>query len=226
MEAENMEAVIKVGGSIAENPESLKRLCRELEQLSQEHRFLIVPGGGPFADLVRNVDKEFGLSDEIAHKMAILAMDQYGLLISDLMSQSITIKTLEEAKRVPEKVATIILPSSLMFHTDSLKHAWDVTSDSIAAHIAELLDVKKLILIKDVDGLFTHDPKKFPQAKLILKITADELRSMKVETCVDGFLPDLIKRSQIECYIVNRSRPNRVRKILKDEEVVCTRIVS
>lgn len=221
-----MEAVIKVGGSIAQNPEGLKHLCEELEKLAQQHRFLIVPGGGPFADLVREFDKKFGLSDEIAHKMAILAMDQYGLLISDLMSKSITIKTLEEAKRVPEKVATVILPSSLMFHTDSLKHSWDVTSDSIAAYIAELLDVKKLILIKDVDGLHTHDPKKFPQAELISKITVNELRSMKLEICIDRFLPDIIKRSQIECYIVNGNHPNRVRKILKDEEAVCTRIVS
>ena len=47
-----MEAVLKVGGSLAEEPFSLRRLCQELSELAKVHRIAIVPGGGKFADTV------------------------------------------------------------------------------------------------------------------------------------------------------------------------------
>ncbi len=79
-----MEAVLKVGGSLAEDPTSLAMLCQELSVLAKAHRIVIVPGGGKFADTVRKLDKTYNISDVVAHKMAILAMDQYGLLLSDV----------------------------------------------------------------------------------------------------------------------------------------------
>ena len=41
-----VEAVVKVGGSLAEDPASLRSLCKELERLARKHRILVVPGGG------------------------------------------------------------------------------------------------------------------------------------------------------------------------------------
>ena len=91
-----MEAVLKVGGSLAETPESLTRLCQELSVLAKAHKIVVVPGGGKFADTVREFDKTYGLSDVAAHKMAIYAMDQYGLFLSDKIPNSIVTYALEE----------------------------------------------------------------------------------------------------------------------------------
>ena len=79
-----MEAVLKVGGSLAEYPTSLERLCKELAIFAKDHKILVVPGGGRFADVVRGFDKTYCLSSIVAHKMAILAMDQFGLFLSDI----------------------------------------------------------------------------------------------------------------------------------------------
>ena len=48
--------MIKVGGSLLEAPQSLEALGLELSGLAKKHRFIVVPGGGKFADTVREQD--------------------------------------------------------------------------------------------------------------------------------------------------------------------------
>jgi len=220
-----MEAVIKVGGSLAEHPRGLRNLCRELSELVKSHTFLIVPGGGRFADVVRMLDQRFGLSDTAAHKMAVLGMDIYGLFLSDLTPNSCTCYILDEAERLSATgTLPILLPSRLIFLEDPLKHSWDVTSDSIAAWIASLLHVKKLILVTDVDGVFTDDPKRSLNAEFIEEIEAGELLGWKKRTSVDKMLPEILLRERLNCLVVNGRYPERVKAVLEGEATVCTRI--
>ena len=60
------------------------RACARLRRGGRAGRrrpVLVVPGGGPFADAVRAVDERVGLSDDVAHGLALRAMDQLGLLL-------------------------------------------------------------------------------------------------------------------------------------------------
>ena len=41
-----MDAIVKVGGSLAEEPERLIELCAKLSRLAENYAFVIVPGGG------------------------------------------------------------------------------------------------------------------------------------------------------------------------------------
>ncbi len=93
-------AVVKVGGSLASYPEKLEALCSMLSMLSKDHRLIVVPGGGEFTDVTRSLDEKFSLSCQVTHRMAILGMDQYGLLLSDLTPQSVTVSKLLEIKHV------------------------------------------------------------------------------------------------------------------------------
>lgn len=218
---------MKVGGSLAEDPASLRALCKELERLARKHGILMVPGGGRFADCVREIDYRLHLSDTVAHKMAILAMDQFGLLLTDILTNARTVYTLEGAKKLSEAgTLPILLPSRLMFQKDPLKHSWDITSDSIAACIAGLLHVKKLILVTDVDGVFTSDPKKDLNAKLRGKLSANELLSWNKRTCVDKFLPKMLLETRLDCYVVNGRHPERIQRILKGERGLYTQIMA
>ena len=74
--------VVKVGGSLAVHALELRLLCKKLSDTAREHPLVVVPGGGEFADVVRQLDIRFGLLGSVAHRMAILGMDQYGLLLS------------------------------------------------------------------------------------------------------------------------------------------------
>jgi 5-(aminomethyl)-3-furanmethanol phosphate kinase len=219
-----MEAVLKVGGSLAEDPAKLAKLCQELSVIAEAHKILIVPGGGEFADTVRKLDKVYELSNTISHKMAILAMDQYGFFLSDITPNSYMSYSLDEISNSTKGILPIFLPSQLMFREDTLEHSWDVTSDSIAAHIAGLLDAKKLLLVTDVDGIFSEDPKKSSDNKLIEELSVEELQGWNRRTSVDKTLPKIILKTNMDCYVVNGNYPERIKLILENKKTVCTHI--
>jgi 5-(aminomethyl)-3-furanmethanol phosphate kinase len=219
-----MEAVLKVGGSLAENADSLARLCQELSFLAKEYKIAVVPGGGEFADTVRKFDRTYGLSDVVAHKMAILAMDQYGLLLSDVTPNSYVSYSLKENSKHVKGKLLIFLPSQLMFREDPLENSWDVTSDTIAAYIADLMHAKKLVLVTDVDGIFSENPKKNVDTVLVEEMSAEELQGWKRRTSVDKTLPKMLLETKLDCYVVNGRYPERVKLILENKKTVCTHV--
>jgi aspartokinase-like uncharacterized kinase len=217
--------IVKVGGSLLLYPEKLRTLCLKISEISKEQKLIVVPGGGEFADVVRSLDKSFQLSCKTSHGMAILGMDQYGMLLSDLIPGSITTNKLEEINyflgldKVP-----IFLPSHMLLQEDSLENSWAVTSDSIAVHIAIRLQVTKVLLVTDVDGIYNNDPKEDPEAKLINILSAKELLAINKRTSVDKNLPKLILKNPIDCFIVNGLFPERIQLILTGQDTIYTLI--
>ena len=126
-----MLTVVKVGGGVGD---ALPGVCATLGELGRRHRLLVVPGGAGFADAVRAADHRYGLHAHSSHRMAILAMEQFGWLLSDLIPG------------VP-----VLLPAGLPL--DELPASWDVTSDSIAAWVAHRVGAERLVLVKAADGL-------------------------------------------------------------------------
>ena len=218
--------VIKVGGSLSQYPQKLKALCCTLSDISKKHRLIIVPGGGEFADTVRDLDKRFALSVQASHKMAISAMDQYGYLLADLIGNSCLIDRFGNTQEALDSgKLPIFLPSTYFARTDPLPNSWDVTSDSIAAHIAGQLEASKIILITDVDGIYDKDPKKFADAKLIPMLSAKKFKSFEERTCVDKYLPNILSEIKIKCYITNGLYPERVEAILDQKTNICTLVI-
>ncbi|MEJ2272299.1 MAG: delta 1-pyrroline-5-carboxylate synthetase [Candidatus Bathyarchaeota archaeon] len=220
-----MVTVLKIGGSLAKDPDNLKRLCIELSILAKSHRILIVPGGSEFADVVRKFDRKYNISCLIAHKMAILGMDQYGLFLSSLIPDSFTSYSIENSMNNEQGNLKIFLPSHIMFREEPLENSWDITSDSIAAYIANLLKAEKLLLVKDVDGILSQNPKESKNAKLVSELTAQELINWNVKTCVDKSLPKILLQTKLDCYVVNGKHPDRIEQILENKKSVCTHII-
>jgi aspartokinase-like uncharacterized kinase len=139
--------VIKVGGSQSRGT-GLPALAQEIGRLCARYPVLVVPGGGVFADVVRDHYRRYTLSETTAHRMALLAMDQYGCLLGDLVPGSVLVTDILSARLVVERGKTpILLPSSLLIQADPLPHSWQVTSDAIAAWVAGLLSSSHLILL-------------------------------------------------------------------------------
>jgi aspartokinase-like uncharacterized kinase len=218
-------SVIKVGGSIATKPDKLRALCQKMLELSKHHRLVVVPGGGEFADTVRQFDMKFHLSKPDPHRMAVLGMDQYGLLLVDLMADSVAVNGLDDAeKALNEGKLAVFLPSTLIFCEDPLENSWDVTSDSIALYISHRLLADKLLLTTDVDGIYTKDPKLGKNARLIENVKPKELLSFGNRTSVDSALPKLLLQWQIDCYVINGFFPERVVSVLEGQKPVGTLI--
>ena len=211
-----MEAVLKLGGSLIKKPFQLKKLCIKLGKLAKKKRLTIVPGGGKFADVVRFLDETFKLPALKAHEMAILAMDLYGLFLASLTPNSQPVKSLRKCIKLSCKgILPIILPYEICIKAD-FKPSWDITSDTLSAYIASLLKAEKLILIKDVDGIYDRKGK-------ILKVASLNWLK-KNESCVDRFFPKIIEKVKIKSFIVNGFYPNRIEKILLNKETLCTTI--
>ncbi len=118
---------------------------------------VIVPGGGPFADQVRDAQKRMNFSDTAAHAMAILAMDQFGYVILDRHERLAPARSLEEIEQAVERREDPCLAAVRAGHfRPDIRASWDITSDLLAAWLAGKLAADALLLIKQT-GAFS-DP--------------------------------------------------------------------
>jgi len=81
-----IDTVVKIGGGLLSHEGCLDAVLAVIGDLARDRPLLIVPGGGPFADAVREQDDRLGLPDDAAHWMAVLGMDQYAPLIGSRLS--------------------------------------------------------------------------------------------------------------------------------------------
>ncbi len=172
--------VIKVGGGLLAHPDHLDRVLAAIADAARTHRVLIVPGGGPFADAVRDVDKRLGIGDDTAHWMAILAMDQYAHLLASRVSRGQVVSGSDQMSgahdtdRIP-----VLAPAKWLGAADPLPHTWDVTSDSIAAWVAGELRAAHLLLVKPpgatgTDLVDAHFERSLPSSMTCHCLAAEE----------------------------------------------------
>jgi len=139
--------IVKIGGSLAGDP----TLERWLSMLCAQGagRVTIVPGGGPFAGRVRAAQLELGFDDLVAHNMAVLAMAQFAMLMRSLCDALAPAESIAatEAVAAGGRVALWLPFDALRSHPDALT-SWDVTSDSLAAWLADRVGATRLVLVK------------------------------------------------------------------------------
>lgn len=160
----SIDLVIKVGGSLLKHPAQLDVVLAAIGSAAGRRRLLIVPGGGLFADAVRQVDRDLALPDDAAHWMAVLAMDQYAHVITARLAGSALVIDAAEATAALERGCVPVLAvSRWLSQADPLPHTWEVTSDSIAAWVAGEVGATRLVLVKPpgaagdtVDGYFAR----------------------------------------------------------------------
>lgn len=140
---------MKIGGGLlkAEGLDGLRRGCAEALELARERAVLVVPGGGPFADAVRGLDARIGLGDEVAHALALRAMDQLGVLLEPLLPGAEWLTRL-----VPPRSLGLLVAAAAFDGRPDVPRSWDVTSDSLAVLAAGAIGADEAILLKPVDG--------------------------------------------------------------------------
>ncbi|TWA72433.1 aspartokinase-like uncharacterized kinase [Azospirillum brasilense] len=135
--------VVKLGGSLWRAPELRRWL--EILAAARRLRVVIVPGGGPFADAVRDAQPALGFGDRAAHRMALLAMEQYGTALADLEPRLSPARSLADLRGRPSP--TVWMPLPLAEDAD-VAESWDVTSDSLAVWLAGALGATCAVLVK------------------------------------------------------------------------------
>jgi 5-(aminomethyl)-3-furanmethanol phosphate kinase len=139
--------VVKLGGSLFDSD----HLRDWLKVLSESGPLVIVPGGGPFADQVRLAQQQWGFDDSTAHRMALLAMEQYGHLLCSLQPGLVPATSHQQIEDLLAAGATPVwMPTVMVMAESDIEHSWEITSDSLAAWLAGELKAAQLLLVKSV----------------------------------------------------------------------------
>jgi aspartokinase-like uncharacterized kinase len=185
---ETVDIVVKLGGGVLAHAEHFDAALAAIGVAARKRRLLVVPGGGPFADAVREVDRRLRLPDDAAHWMAVLAMDQHAYLVAARLAGGVLVAEPREIAAAlgagPKGQVPVLAPYRWLRETDPLPHAWTVTSDSIAAWVAGRVGARRLVLVKPagaagnelVDAYF---PRALPAHVTPLIVPADQVDALR-----------------------------------------------
>ena len=187
--------VVKLGGSLYTHVADLVPVFR-----SSIRPLLVIPGGGPFANAVRQA----GLDPETAHWEAITAMNLYGRYVASHCLPSTD-------RLVTPNESVVFLPGQCLREQDPLPHSWDVTSDTIAAWAAAELRLD-LLLLKSVDGI---------REGVVLKRQVNAPRETDV---VDPLFIPYVLEKKVDTFILNGSFPEYLTGFLHGDPVPGTHI--
>lgn len=195
--------VIKLGGSVTQH----RSLTQWLQLVARwgDGQVIVVPGGGLYADAVRDFQAmrasmpEGQLSEAQAHVLAIYAMDQMARSFVAMVPELVLVRNpLEIAERGWQHRGLVWLPSEMALHPAiwsdmPLASDWQTTSDSLAAWLARQLDANQLLLVKsDVRVLQT-------QASVF------SLPALQADGIVDGGMSALLTDADFNTWVMHHS---------------------
>ena len=183
--------VIKIGSSLLVDDKKIRKkwlssFAKDINELKSENKKIIIVSSGAIALGCKkmNYNKsnlKLDKSQAIASIGQIELMNlfsqtfsKYKLNISQIL---LTLDDTEErrrsinAKRTFENLFKLnyipIVNENDTIATSEIKYG---DNDRLASRVAQITNADTLILLSDVDGLFTRNPKKFKDAKLIKKV--------------------------------------------------------
>jgi aspartokinase-like uncharacterized kinase len=150
--------VIKVGGSLFDDPHLVSALRLFVERQSPAAHILIA-GGGPWADAIRDADDRFRIGEETAHRLCIRAMGVTARLLATLVPQWPLEKSWDRLRTWAERpdsqgdarvldVKSFLADVEPQVPGEAIPHDWTATSDSISARIAQAFNATELVLLK------------------------------------------------------------------------------
>lgn len=187
-------SVLKIGGQslIDRGRVAVHPLVEELVDVKASHQILIGTGGGTRARHVYALAAELGLPTGVLTDVGAAVAGQNAQMLGYLMARhgvplvgGSAFGAL--ALYLSECGAAIFSgmpPYDMWQHVPSEGVIPPYRTDAGCYLVAEVYGCANMIFVKDEDGLYTANPKNDPHAKLIPRITVDEL--------IELDLPDLI----------------------------------
>ena len=194
--------VIKLGGSLLSSGN-----LKEWLSIIVEHgagKVVIVPGGGIFADQVRDAQQKLKFDDKAAHQMALLAMEQYAYLLQSYapdLSLSDSIEEIEKAISLNQ--VPVWLPFKMINPCQDVSTNWNLTSDSLAIWLADKLNVEHTMLVKSVSASNTD----YGNANA---------RQLSETEMVDKDFPEFVKKSESAIWWLDKTELNVLGNLLKE----------
>ncbi|SFM48141.1 UMP kinase [Methanolobus profundi] len=216
-----MLIILSVGGSILAKelkPDSFLGYAEALKELAKEHEIVVVTGGGAAARDYISVARSTGANE--------VECDYIGIDITRLNAK-LLISALGDAA-YPEppkdyKEAQDVLSSGKIIVMGGVIPGQ--TTDAVAAILTEYLRADLLVISTAVDGVYSADPRKDPDAVKYETMTAKELVNTVMATemkagsksPVDPLAAKIIERCNIETIVMEGSEPGNVLRVIMEE---------
>ncbi|WMW23952.1 UMP kinase [Methanolobus sediminis] len=216
-----MLIVLSVGGSILAkelNPDSFKGYAEALKELAKEHELIIVTGGGVAARDYINVARSTGANEVECDYIGIDITRLNAKLLISALGDAAYPEPPKDYKEAQDKLSSgkILVMGGVIPGQ---------TTDAVAAILTEYLGANLLVIATAVDGVYSADPRKDPDAVKYETMTAKELvgtvmtTEMKAgsKSPVDPLAAKIIERCNIETIVMDGSNPQDVLKVIRDE---------
>ena len=156
--------------------------------------------------------------------MAILGMEQFGWVLSELIPRAVRCADLARARELAGRRTPVLLPAGLPL--DALPASWHVTADSIAAWVADQVGAGRLVLLKEADGLFAGPPAQGAPIGRLSVAGLAALRAAGRAEGVDEHLPAMLGGARFETWVIGGRDPARLAELLEHGTTAGTRIAA
>jgi molybdenum storage protein len=228
--------VVQIGGvSIMDRGRgALTPLLDEIVQNQDEHTQVIGVGPGVRARHILSVGLDLGLPTGALAVLAAKSSAQNAYMVSCLLANNgfVYLEAPFVVQLLPAMLAAArgavfngIPPYDLWEHPPAVGKIPPHGSDAGSYLLGEVFGARTIILLKDVDGLYTADPKTHPNAEFIPSIHASELIRMRLPTLpIEPVVLELLTRARLAraIRIVNGLVPGNLSRALAGEPVGTT----
>jgi len=210
--------VIKISGKIInpDKPDIIKRYAEVVRDIaSRGYRVVVVVGGGSYARGYIVCAKSIGLTQAQSDMLGIEISRVNSLLLACTIGVDVYLpipRNIEDVERA-WRINKIVVVGGLQPGQSTA---------TVAAIIAEVLGIKRILYATDVEGIYDRDPKIYKDAKKLDIIPADELPKILNQgfeagryELLDPLAISIVKRSCIEVTVFNGLDPYNIYRALE-----------
>ncbi len=224
--------VIKIGGQsfIDRGRAAVFPLIEEIAANLGRHEMILGTGAGTRARHAYSVGLDLGMPTGVLSVLGTFVSMQNARMLNYLLAKH-GIPFIEPAQfaQLPlylaERGAVIFfgMPPYIYWHQNpAVGRIPPHRTDTGSYLVSEVLGARSMIYVKDVDGLYTADPKKDPGARFIPRITVAELKELDLhDVVVERAVLDLMANAQHRrsIQVINGLVPGNLTRALEGEPV-------
>ena len=219
-----MRVVLRIGGSVVASPVNIELMSNYAEIVQtlegQGHEIAVVVGGGSLARDFIAIAKKLGLDepaqDEVAISVSRLFAQLFLRKLGSMGCRKVAL-TLDDAAECISEGKIIVM--------GGLKPG--ITTDAVAALVAERIKADLLVKGTDQDGVYNKDPRKHADAIKLDHLSFDDLGKVFSENkhkagmhqIIDPEAVKVLKRGRMKLIVVNGFKPTNILAAVSGESV-------
>jgi aspartokinase-like uncharacterized kinase len=215
-----IDYLFKIGGSLLRKPDQkLNELVNLIEHASETHRIVLTNGSLNLPGLIRNTLGHIIPADSKAHETnKFLLRDCVANYLAELSPIFTSVDSPNHVYDALSKgMVPILRQSELISLLSPFEIREDLTADSVACYLANILGAHNFVILTDVPGIYKTrtDQTDHSAGDLIRNITADQLSALGA-TCVDSRLSHILKQLRSDCWVMDGFNTKNISLFLSD----------